>query len=90
VDPNYSSAQPVELGGVPRPRLLLKDVYGLYRSQFRRWFFITAPTSLLASVALLMADQRIRAIYRSIPRGEIPYHMGEVAETGMLRYGSFS
>jgi hypothetical protein len=90
VGPNYSTAQPVELGGVPRPRLLLEDVYGLCRSQFRRWFFITAPTSLLASVVLLMADQRIRAIYKSIPRGEIPYHMGEVAaETGVLRYGSF-
>jgi hypothetical protein len=89
VDLNYSTVQQVELGGVPRPRLLLKDVYVLYRSQFRRWFFITAPTSLLASIVLLMADQRIRAIYKSIPRGEIPYHMGEVAETGVLRYGSF-
>jgi hypothetical protein len=81
--------QPVELGGVPRPELLLKDVYRIYRGQFRRWFLITAPTSLLASVVLLMADQRIRAIYRSIPRGEIPHHMREVAETGVLRYGSF-
>jgi hypothetical protein len=89
VDPNYLTAKPAELGGVPRPRLLLRDVYSIYTGQFRRWFLITAPTSLLASVVLLMADQRIRAIYRSIPRGEIPYHMVEVAETGMLRYGSF-
>jgi hypothetical protein len=89
MDLNYLSVQPVELGGVPRPELLLKDVYRIYRGQFRRWFLITAPTSLLASVVLLMADQRIRAIYRSIPRGEIPHHMREVAETGVLRYGSF-
>lgn len=89
MDPNYLIVQPVELGGVPRPMLLLKDVYSLYTGQFRRWFAITAPTSLLASVVLLMADERIRAIYRSIPRGEIPYNLGEVAETGVLRYGSF-
>jgi hypothetical protein len=29
VDPNYSIVQPVELGGVPRPRLLLTVHYGL-------------------------------------------------------------
>jgi hypothetical protein len=69
--------------------VLLKDVYGLYGGQFRRWFAITAPTSLLASVVLLMADQRIHAIYGSIPRGEIQYHWGEILEAGFLRYGSF-
>jgi hypothetical protein len=89
VDLSYSNAQPVELGGMPRPRLLLKDVYVLYGSQFRRWFLITAPTSVLASVVLLMTDQRIRAIYRSIPRGEIQYHLSEVAETYLLRFGGF-
>jgi len=89
VDPNYLIVQPVELGGVPRPRLLLRDVYVLYASQFRRWFFITAPTSLLASVVLLMADQRIRALYRSIPRGETPHHWGEIGESLVLRFGSF-
>jgi hypothetical protein len=89
VEPNYSIVQPVERDGIPRRRLLLKDVYRLYTGQFRRWFAITAPTSLLAALALLLADQRVRAIYRSIPRGEIPYHMGKVAETLALRYGSF-
>ncbi len=89
MDLNYSTAQPVELGGEPRSRLLLKDVYILYGRQFRRWFVITAPTSLLASVILLMADQRIHAIYGNIPRGEIQYHWGEVVETFFLRFGSF-
>jgi hypothetical protein len=89
MDPNYPIVQPVELGSAPTPGVLLRSVYALYGSQFRRWFVITAPTSLLASVVLLMADERIRAMYRSIPRGEIPYHLGEVAETGLLRYGSF-
>ena len=89
MDQNYSILQPGELGGVPLPRLILKDVYRVYTGQFRRWFGITAPTSVLASIVLLKADQQIRAIYQSIPRGEIPYHMGEVAEAGILRYGSF-
>jgi hypothetical protein len=64
-------------------------VYVLYGGQFRRWFAITAPTSLLASVVVLMADQRIRAIYRSIPHGEVQFHWDEIAETGVLRFGSF-
>ncbi len=89
MDPNYLTAQTVELGGVPRPRVLLKDFYSLYGSRFRRWFLITAPTSLLASVVLLMADQCIHAIYGSIPRGEIQYHWSEVLEAWFLRYGSF-
>ena len=89
MDPNYLTVQPVELSGVPRPGLLLKDVYSIYTGQFRSWFLITAPTSLLASIVLLMADQKIRAIFRSIPIRELPYHWGEMAEAGALRYGSF-
>lgn len=89
MDLNYSTVQPVKLGGLPRPRVLLKDVYSLYGNQFLRWFAITAPTSLLASIVLLMADQRIRAIYQSIPRGEIQFHWIEIGEASVLRYGSF-
>ena len=89
MDLNYLTVQPVELGGVPRPRLLFKDVYSVYTGQFRRWFGITAPISLLASVVLLMADRRIRDIYSSFPITQISHHMLEVAEAGLLRYGSF-
>jgi hypothetical protein len=89
VETNYSIEQPVELGGVPRPGLLLKDVYSLYGSQFRRWFWITAPASLLAALVLWMADERIRTIFRAIPMRELPYHWGELAEAGVLRYSSF-
>ena len=89
MDLNYSTVQPVELDGVPRPRPRLKDVYSLYGSQFRRWFFITAPTSLVASVVLLMVDQRIRAIYSGIPFLEIRYHWGEIAESYVLRFAGF-
>jgi hypothetical protein len=89
VDLNYLSVQPVELGGVPRPRLLLKDVYGLYVGQFRRWFAITAPTSVLGSIVVLIADQRIRAIYGSIPLAELLHHPGVIAEATAFRYGSY-
>ncbi|MGO9677407.1 MAG: hypothetical protein ACLPW4_09165 [Candidatus Sulfotelmatobacter sp.] len=89
MDLNYLAAQPVELGGVPRSRLLLKDVYGVCASQFHRWFVITAPTSLLASVVLLMADQRIRAIYGSIPLAELLHHPEVIAEATAFRYGSY-
>ncbi|MFZ0293054.1 MAG: hypothetical protein WAL52_05575 [Candidatus Sulfotelmatobacter sp.] len=89
MDPTYSTAQQVKLGGLPYPKLQLKDIYALYGSRFGCWFGITAPTSLLASVVLLMADRRIHTIYRSIPRGEIPYHLAQIAEAGVVRYGSF-
>jgi hypothetical protein len=81
--------QPVEFGGVRRPRLRLKDVYTVYTGQFRRWFAITAPTSLLGSAILLLADRKIREIYRSFPITQISRHSLEVAESYVLRYGSF-
>jgi hypothetical protein len=87
VDPKHLIVQPVEFGGVPRLRL--KDVYAVYTGQFRRWFAITAPTSLLGSAILLMADQRIRDIYHSFPAAQISHHAADVAEAGVLRYGSF-
>ncbi len=89
MDPNSFVVQPVELGGMPRPRLVFKDVFSVYTGQFWRWFAITAPTSMLASVVLLMADRKIKDIYRSFPITQISHHMLEVAESGVLRYGSF-
>ena len=89
VDPKYLIVQPVEFGGVPRPRLRLKDVYAVYAGQFRRWFAITAPTSLLAAVVVLMANRKISEIYRSFPITQISHHSLEVTESGALRYGSF-
>ncbi len=89
VDPKYLIVQPVEFGGVPRPHLRLKDVYAVYAGQFRRWFAITAPTSLLAAVVVLMANRKISEIYRSFPITQISHHSLEVTESGALRYGSF-
>jgi len=89
MDPNYSTVESVELSGASRPGVLLKNVYAVYASQLRRWFGIAAPTSLLASIVLLMADQRIRAIYGGIPRGELQYHWAEIVEAFAVRVGGF-
>lgn len=89
MEANYSTAPPVETFAISRSRLLLTDVFSLYRNQFPRWFAITAPTSLLAAGVLWMADQQIRAIYRSIPPLEMKYHPGALATTMALRFGSF-
>lgn len=89
METNYSLASQAELGAVPRPGLLLQQVHLLYRTRFRTWFAIMAPTSLLAAAVFLLADQKIKAIFRSIPRGQVPYHFGDIAGAGVLRFGSF-
>jgi len=89
VDLNYSAVQPVEVGGVLCPRLRLKEVYAVYTGQFRRWFAITAPTSLLSAATLLLADRKIREIYRSFPVTQITQHSADLAAAGVVRYGSF-
>jgi hypothetical protein len=72
VDPIYSHALSVENISTPQPRALLENVHAIYRTQFRRWFAIMAPTSVLGGAVLLLTTQRINAILRTIPRGEIP------------------
>lgn len=89
MEANYSTAPPVDALGISRSRLLLTDVFSLYRNQFPRWFAITAPTSLLAAGVLWMADQQIRAIYRSISPLEMKYHPGVLAAAIALRFGSY-
>jgi hypothetical protein len=79
----------VEVEALPRPGFFLERVHALYRNQFRQWFAIMAPTSVLASIALRVSAQQANAIFRGIPRGEVPYHSGEVLEAGVLRFGGF-
>lgn len=73
-----------------QPGLFLSEVHEVYQEQFRRWFGIMAPTSLLSACVLLLADERIRSINRSIPRGQVLSHLGDVMVMGAVRYGSFS
>jgi hypothetical protein len=89
MDPNYSTVEPAELEGASGSGLLLKNVYALYGRQFWRWFAITAPPSLLASVVLLLSDQRARGIYSGIPRGELQYRWAEIVGSVVVRFGGF-
>jgi hypothetical protein len=69
--------------------LLLRRVHEIYHDQFRLWFGIRAPTSVSAGTILVLADQRIRAIFGSIPRGEIGSHFTDVLAAGAIRFGGF-
>jgi hypothetical protein len=89
VDLSYLTVQQPEFDGSLHSRLSLHTIFSLYRQQFRRWFAITAPTSLIGSFVLWIADDRIRTIYRSFPILEIQYHVAEQVQAGLLRFGSF-
>lgn len=88
METNYSHALQSEIGRAPQPGVLLRKVHSIYHAQFGRWFGIMAPTSLLAGLVLVLADQQIRAINRSIPRGEVLFHKGDLFVMGAVRYGS--
>ncbi|MGB8060633.1 MAG: hypothetical protein WCF26_01900 [Candidatus Sulfotelmatobacter sp.] len=88
MEPDYSRALQAE-GGIPQPGSLIRAVHSLYRDEFLRWFGIMAPTSLLSGLVLILADLRIRAIFRSIPLGEIRHHFVEIAVADALRFGGF-
>jgi hypothetical protein len=89
VESNWPPALQAEVDALPRPGFLLERVHFLYRNQSRRWFAIMAPTSVLAAIVLLLSDQQVKAIFRSIPRGETQYHTGEFVEGLALRFGGF-
>jgi hypothetical protein len=74
---NYSLASQVEVEELPRPGILLKTTFSLYRSRFLRWFSITAPTSLVAAIFLILVDQRVLDIFRSFPVREMRNHFGD-------------
>ena len=48
-----------------------------------------APTSILAAIVLVLADQRIKAISRAIPRGEFASHYFDVFLMSSIRFGGF-
>ena len=89
MDTQHALALPVDAQERPRPVLLLKSVYRLYRERFWTWFAIIAPTSLVAAGIVHVVDYQIREIYRTIPHGEILYHKADIAETFVLRFAGF-
>ncbi len=89
MESNWQPASQAEAEALPRPGFLLQRVHDLYRDQFRRWFAIMAPTSVLAAIVVFLSDQRVKEIFRSIPRGETRYHSGEFVEGLALKLGGF-
>lgn len=86
MEPTYPSVLQSE-SEAPRPGLLLRNVHNLYRREFGRWFAITAPTSVLAAVVLLLANKELHAIFK----GDLflHWHLAEMAEAVLVRFGSF-
>jgi MFS family permease len=68
---------------------LLRQVFVLYRQQFRKWFAITAPTSIVAAFVVRMCGQQVSTMLEGIPRSQLQYHFAEVAETVLLRFVGF-
>jgi hypothetical protein len=89
VEPTYSIAPQAEAVSTAQPGVLLKSVFALYRSKFSSWFGITAPTSMLATTVVWMADQRIKATFRNIPFLELSHHRWEIAGALTIRYCSY-
>ena len=90
---NFSASPPLESGEISSSRVLLHDVFDYYRRRFWQWFSITAPTSIMAAIVLLIADEWIRETYRYIPWDVIQWykvwHWGAFAEAFIFRFGSF-
>jgi hypothetical protein len=89
MEANYSIAPPAEVGSVARPGFLLQKVHLLYRNQFRTWFGITAPTSLVTAAVLLLADRQIKTMFGGISRHGFQYHWTELAGAIAIRFGGF-
>jgi hypothetical protein len=92
VEQNYSLAPQAEVANSvrqPSQLQIFKQVQSLYIKQFGRWFGITAPTSVMAAVVLVFADQQIRAISRTIPKWTEPRHPVQMAELFLLRFGGY-
>ena len=89
METNPVSLQPADGAEVPRILPLFNRVQHLYIKQFRVWFAITAPTSLIATLILVLSDRKIREISRYIPWYELSKRPFELAEIYLLRFGSF-
>lgn len=89
MEPNHSSLPQAE--GIKPEGFspLFAKVQRIYIQQFREWFAITAPTSVLATVVLVEADSTIREIS---PRIHHFYEMLQptaLVEIFLLRFGSY-
>jgi hypothetical protein len=83
------SGAPRSQTGLGKPNPSLHHVFQLYRQHFWRWFCITAPTSIIAALALLLTNQEADAMLASIPRLELAHHWAEITWAAALRFGAF-
>jgi len=89
VDTNLASLQPANDAGVPQIGPLFRKVQQVYLGQFRRWFGITAPTSVVAAVIFGLAGQWVGRTLASIVPERFFYHRTELIEIALLGLGSF-
>jgi hypothetical protein len=68
---------------------LFTKVQKIYVQQFREWFAITAPTSVVAAVVLMLADWKVREIILSHHDFAKLYNTETIVETTLLRFGSY-
>lgn len=68
---------------------LFTKVQRIYIGQFREWFGITAPTSVVAAVVLVLADREIRELYSSIHDFYEILQPTRLVETFLLRFGGY-
>jgi hypothetical protein len=68
---------------------LFWKVQKIYTAQFREWFTITAPTSVLAAVVVHLGDQGIRSMFRSGSHFYELYNFKTISEAALLRFSSY-
>lgn len=78
-----------EVRRTAEPGLLLKTVHKIYQGQFWRWFRIMVPTSIMAGLILTLSEQRVKALFRSIPRGAIGQHYFDILVADAIRFAGF-
>lgn len=88
MEQNYSQKLQVETRQV-HPGLFVRSVHRIYHEQFRRWFGIMAPTTLIAGIILVLADQGVMAIMRAIAPHEFFRHYMDIWEAVAIRIGGF-
>ena len=89
MDTNHSQGLEAEVRQTAQPALLIRSVHRIYQERFWRWFGIMVPASLLAGLVVTLAEQRVRAIFSSIPRGQAAQHYLDILAGNAIRFGSF-
>ena len=89
MDLDFRAVQQLDVGDIARRRVSIHDVFVVYQQHFGRWFAITTPTSLTASLVLYLADEHVRTIFRNSSRIWVGPHIADLALAGALRFGSF-